>query len=548
MVTGAKALVECLRREGVEHVFGIPGTQNLGVIDALRETPEVRFILTRHEQGAAFMAYGFGRASGRPGVVTATEGPGVTNLTTPIAAAFKGFVPLLSVAGAQEEAIRERDTSQEIDQLALLRPITKWAYAIPTAGKVQEAARKAFRVALADPCGPAHLEASRDVWIGETELEAWEPAAYRPLGRPACSPAELDRAAWLLAEAERPVFVVGGGVLHERATDAMVSLAERIGIPVAALQHAIDAFPTRHPLALGAVGRNGSSAANRIVPRADLVVVVGGRLDLFSTAFRYGVIGREARIIHHAAVPGQVGVVFPVALGVTGSTTSFVEGLAERVGRAGPRREWADVRAARAAWDAERRAEARADVEPILPPFVARTIREVVPGNGVIVADAGNAAKHMRMQFDAYQPGTFMYPDDWGSVGCGFPVGLGVKLAQPDRPVLCVEGDMGMMCNIGELETAVRERIPVVCVVFNDQGLGNERAFQRELYGGRLFGVDYQNPDFGAVARAFGAHGEQVCHPGELEAALRRALASGKPAVVDVIIDRDTLAPVVHKI
>lgn len=548
MVTGGKALIEGLRRESVEHVFGIPGTQNLGVIDALRATPEVRFILTRHEQGAAFMAYGFGRASGRPGVVTATEGPGVTNLTTPIAAAFKGFVALISVTGAQEEAVRERDTSQEIDQLGMLRPITKWAYAIPTADKVQEAVRKAFRVALADPYGPVHLEASREVWVGETELEAWEPASYRSWVRPACDPDQLDRVARLLAEAERPVFLVGNGVVHEQATEAVVRLAEQTGIPVAALQYALDAFPTRHPLALGALGRNGSSAANTLVPTADLVVVLGGRFDLFSTSFRYGTISRQARIVQHSAVPGQVGVLFPLALGLTGSTLSLVEGLTERLGRAGRRWDWVDVPKAQAAWAEERGAQARPDVEPILPPFVAQTIRRVLPENGTIVTDAGNAAKHMRMQFEAYQPGTFMYPDDWGSVGCGFPVGMGVKLARPDRPVICVAGDMGFMCNVGELETAVRERIAVVCVVFNDQGLGNERAFQRELYGGRIFGVDYANPDFGALARVFGAHGEQVRQPAELEPALRRALGCGQPAVLDVIIDQDTLAPVVHKL
>ena len=200
----------------------------------------------------------------------------------------------------------------------------------------------------------------------------------------------------------------------------------------------------------------------------------------------------------------------------------------------------------RAEWEAERGSQVRADVEPIVPPFVAHTMRKVLPRNGIIILDAGNASKHMRVHFEAYEPRTFQYPDDWGSVGAGLPVGMGAKLGRPDRPVMCTVGDMGMMCNVGELETAVREKIAVVCVVFNDQGLGNERAWQRELYGGRIYGVDYQNPDFGALARVFGAHGEQVRHPAGLEPALRRALDSGKPAVVDVLIDQETLAPVVH--
>ena len=153
----------------------------------------------------------------------------------------------------------------------------------------------------------------------------------------------------------------------------------------------------------------------------------------------------------------------------------------------------------------------------------------------------------MRSYFKSYEPGTFIFIDDWGSVGGALPIGLGAKLARPDRPVLCAAGDMGAMCNIGELETAVREKIPVVMVVFNDQGLGNEKAFQQEHYGGRFYAVDYQNPDFGALARVFGAHGEQVRQPSELEGALHRAFDSGKPAVIDVIIDQNTLAPVVYK-
>jgi acetolactate synthase-1/2/3 large subunit len=175
-ITGARALVECLLREAIDHVWGIPGTQNLPLIDALRDTPEIRFVLTRHEQGAAFMAYGFARASGKPAVMTATEGPGVTNLVTGIAAAYKGFVPVLSVCGLQEEWVRDRDANQDIDQQSLLRPITKWAYSIPSAAKIQEATRRAFRLALDEPLGPVHLDASREVFLEEVERERSHPA------------------------------------------------------------------------------------------------------------------------------------------------------------------------------------------------------------------------------------------------------------------------------------------------------------------------------------------------------------------------------------
>jgi acetolactate synthase-1/2/3 large subunit len=544
--TGARALVDALLREGVEHVFGIPGTQNLAVLDALRDTPQIRFILTRHEQGAAFMAYGYARAAGRPGVVTATEGPGVSNLVTGTAAAFRGYVPVISICGVQESSMRERDASQDMDQVPFMRPITKWAYSIPNVQKVQESVRKAFRVALTEPQGPTHIEASSEILLERTELEPIAPAAYRNQMLPACNGALLDQVTALLGRAERPVFVVGRGVLSEGQTGAMANLAEATGIPVAALQYSPDAFLSTHPLALGALGRNGAGSANRTVPKADLIIAIGAHIDFYSSTHQYGIFSQSAKLIHNSSAPGQIGIVFPVTLGVAGSTASFISGLAERV-RGGPRKPWLDFAKARADWDAELYGAVRPEAEPIQSQYLAHTIRKVLPRDGIVVVDAGNGGKHVRSYFKSYEPGTFMCIDDWGSVGGALPIALGAKLARPDRPVLCASGDMGAMCNIGEMETAMRENIPVVHVVFNDEGLGNERAFQNEHYGGRFFAVDYRNPDFGALARVFGAHGEHVTQPGELEGAIGRALDSGKPAIVDVMIDQKTLAPVVYK-
>ena len=544
MTSAAQAVVDCLRREGIEHVFGIPGTMNLPLLDVLRATPEIRFILTRHEQGAAFMAYGYARTLNRPAIVTATEGPGVTNLATGIGAAYKGHVPVISISGAQELWLREKDASQDIDQVTLCRPITKWAYSVPAAAKVQEAVRRAFRVALAEPRGPVHLDMSKDLLLEEVEPEPIAPQSYRPMALAACAAAELDRAAKTISEAKRPVLLVGGGVLREEALGALERLAERTGIPVATLQYHPDAFPTKHPLALGALGRNGWSSANRAVPQADVVIAVGAHIDLFSTLFKYGILSRESKLIHHSTVGTDIGVVFPVHQAVVGSTTSFVEGLTARLER---RWEWIEVAKLRREWDEERNKLLDPRRRPILPPVVAHAMREALPRDGVMVVDAGNAGKHMRVFMDTYQPHTFQYISDWGSVGAGLPIAMGIKLARPGQPVMATVGDMGMMCNIGELETAVRERIPVVCVVFNDRGLGNERAFQKELYGGRTFAVDYGDVDFAALARVFGAYGERVEDPALLLPALKRALESGLPAVIDAVIDQNTLAAVVYK-
>ena len=545
MITAAQAIVDCLRREGIDHVFGIPGTMNLPILDVLRSTPEIRFVLTRHEQGAAFMAYGFARTLNRPAIVTATEGPGVTNLITGIGAAYKGHVPVISISGAQDMWIREKSASQDIDQVTMHLPITKWAYSIPSPKKAQEAVRRAFRVALTEPLGPVHLDVSRDILLEQVESEPIAPEAYRPASLPACAAKELDRVAEEISKAKRPIFLAGGGVLREDALAALQRLAESTGIPVATLQYHPDAFPMTHPLALGPLGRNGYSSANRAMPQADVVVALGAHIDVFSTTFKYGIINKDAKLIHHSMVGTDIGVVFPVAQAIVGSTASFIEGLAERLGQS--KKGWIDVVRLRADWETERAALVDRNARPIVPPLVAHAMRQALPADGIMIVDAGNAGKHARVFWDTQQPHTFMYSDDWGSVGGAFPIAMGAKLARPKQPVIAALGDMGMMCNIGELETAVRERIPVVCVVFNDFGLGNERAFQKELYGGRLFGVDYGDVDFAALARVFGAHGERVEQPSEVLPAIKRALASGLPAVVDVVIDQDKLAAVVHK-
>jgi len=390
-----------------------------------------------------------------------------------------------------------------------------------------------------------HIDVSRDILLQQTEPEVIPPEQYRPSSLPACGAGELDRAAELIAKAERPILLAGGGVLREGALAGLQRLAGATGIPVATLQYHPDAFPTSHALSLGPLGRNGYSSANRAMPQADVVVALGAHIDTFSTSFKYGIISRDAKLIHHSPVATDIGVVFPVAQAVAGSTASFIEGLAARL--AGKKWKWADVPKLRADWDAERRKLLDHKRRPILPPVAASAVREALPEDGIVIVDAGNAGKHMRVFMDTFQPDTYMYTDDWGSVGAALPIAMGAKLARPKQPVIAALGDMGMMCNLGELETAVRERIPVVCVVFNDCGLGNERAFQKELYGGRLFGVDYNDVDFGALAKVFGAYGERVEEPSAVLPAIKRALASGLPAVVDVVIDQDTLAAVVHK-
>ena len=388
---------------------------------------------------------------------------------------------------------------------------------------------------------------NREILLEQCNVEAVEPAAYRNTVLPVCDPGQLDKAVELIAQAKTPVFVVGRGLLNESATAAMARLAEQTGIPVATLQYSPDAFPTSHALALGPLGRNGWDSANTTLPQSDCIIAVGAHMDVYSTMFKYGIFSKDAKLIHQSSAPSQIGIVFRTDVSIAGSTVSMIDGLAQRLAQKKTQKRWIDVAKVREKHDGERNGIVRPDAFPIQPQFVAHTIREVLPKNGLVVTDAGNAGKHVRNYYGTFEPGTFITIEDWGSVGGAFPIGLGAKLARPDRPVICAAGDMGALCNFAEFETAMRENIAVVLVVFNDQGLGNERAFQQAHYGGRIFATDYNNPDFAALARSFGAFGEQVRKPEDLKGALQRALESNKPALVEVVIDQNTLAPVVFK-
>jgi thiamine pyrophosphate-dependent acetolactate synthase large subunit-like protein len=230
-------------------------------------------------------------------------------------------------------------------------------------------------------------------------------------------------------------------------------------------------------MALGPLGRNGFASANRAAPQADVIIAIGAHFDVFSTLYKYGIFSENAKIIHQTSAAGQIGIVFPVTLGIAGSATSFISGLAARAANSGPRKAWIDVAKLRSEGEAELLKALKPEAEPIQPQFVAHAIRKALPENGILVVDAGNGGKHVRSYFKSYEPDTFLCMDDWAAVGGALPIAMGVKLARPDRPVLCTGGDMGAMCNIGELETAVRENIAVVYVVFNDQGLVSQAEY-----------------------------------------------------------------------
>jgi thiamine pyrophosphate-dependent acetolactate synthase large subunit-like protein len=539
-MTGAKAVVEVLQEEGVAAVFHLPGSQIVEILDEIHQSP-IRSVLTRHEQGAAFMADGFARATRGVGVCMSTVGPGAMNLVAGIAASYKASVPVIAITGVHDQKILERDSFHEIDQVGVFKPITKWSACIHRSDKVPEMLRKAFRVALSGRKGPVHLAIPSDVSQGELTFHPSAPARYRALTPPSCSDEAVEQVLDLIADAGFPVILAGNEILWARAGADLAVLAETLGIPAATTRDASGAFPRAHPLGVGLVGRGRGEAGNVALKQADLILALGVKFDYQTTRYNHEIIPEGAKIVHVSADPEEVGRIYPVTLGMVCDVGPVIRCLIE-----GARQRSLHKGLSETVRQIKREAQTKLDAEldygalPLRPEVIARTLRRLLPPETAIVLDGGNFAKHVRRHFEVVGIDSYFYPDDFGSVGASFPMALGVKAAVGDRPVACLVGDGGFLLNSQELESAVRERLNVITVVFNDFGFGNVRAYQKEKFGGR-YSCDYGNPPFDRMAQLFGAGGARVERLEELERAIPQALAGDNPFVVDVMMSPDAL-------
>ncbi len=552
-IRGAELIVEALRREGATTWFGLAGSQFLPLLDRLHGDAELRFVTARHEQGAAYMAYGWARARRGLGVCLATVGPGATNLLSGVAAAYKGRVPLLAYTAKQSGRYHGRDMFQELDQVALYAPVTKLSTMPTVPEQLPTALRNCLRAALTPPYGPAHLNVMPELLAAEADAAPLGPRAYRALPPSEPGGAALEGARVLLERSRRPVIVAGDGVLWagDEAPDALRRLAERLGAPVATSYHALDAFPDSHALGLGPMGPCGREAANAVVRQADLILDVGGGLDFYSTRYDATYVPAGTPIVQVVDAPERVGAAYPVAAAVVGPVGVALAALLDVVEGAGETVWAGEVEKARAGQRAAVEAALAWPGEPrrIRPEFLMATLDRALGPDDVVVSDSGNAAVFLRGYLSRHKPGTFVDTTNFSAIGSGLPVAIGYRAGRAPGStgrVVCVTGDGGFALNLAELETAVREGFHVVVVVANDFGFGNVRSYQRAVYGGRRIGSDFANPDFSALARAFGAEGYRVEAPGELAPALESALASGRTAVVDVLVDPDVLCTPLH--
>jgi len=522
----AELLVRCLEREGVRELFAVPGEENLDLLDALSSS-SIRIVVTRHEQGAAFMADLHGRLTGRAGVCLSTLGPGATNLLTGLADANIDHAPVVAITGQADLNRMHKESHQYLDLVTLFKPVTKWNTQIKTGDMVAEACRKAFKIAQTEKPGATHLDLPEDVAAVEAD---GEPLLVQQPVAPEPHPKQLERAVALLNDARHPIVIAGNGVIRSGAADALRRFAERLHIPVAHTFMGKGALPDSHPLSLMAVGLASRDYVSFGLERADLVITVG--YDQVEYPPRFWNPNRDKRIIHIDQSPAEVDAAYQVGVGLLGDLSLSLELLA---GRVSPKTD-ATLLPVRTALLDEIEAGRVSRAYPLLPQKIVATVREALDPDDLVICDVGAHKVWMARLYQTERPNTCVISNGFASMGIAVPGAVAAKLLYPELKVIAVTGDGGFMMNSQELETACRVGTPFVTLIFNDGGYGLIQWKQlRQL--GRTTSVSFSNPDFVKYAESFGAKGYRVTSADELLPLLREALAQPVPAVIDCPVD-----------
>jgi len=523
--TGGEWVVEALRAAGVGHVFGLPGVHNLAIYDALLRQHDIAHILSRHEQGAAFMADGYARASGRPGVVVATTGPGATNVLTPLVEAFAGSQPVLALMSDIPVALIGKGLGalHEVpNQIDCFKPVSRWAETITDGRAIAPAVERAFHLFKTARPGPIALSLPTDLLVAKTERRR---ATLRG-SLPTCDPRRIEAATKRLRAAKRPLIVAGGGVISAGASAELASLAHRLVAPVVTSVMGRGAIPESDPLWLGVLPNYRSTQA--ALEQADVILAVGCRFAHRSTK---GLLLKldfkpEQALIHIDIDPSVIGLMHRPAVGIVGDARDGLRNLLAHLGYG----------SAASEWDAE---WIRSQREVRWPRYSApvdrliQILRQGLDPSAIVVNDQTGLNYWMEWHFPVLEPRTFLYPVGSATLGYGVPAAIGAKVAHPEKQVLAVLGDGGFMFSVNELATAVKYDLGIVFLVLNDQRYGAIKYLQEGMFG-KAFEVDLANPDFPALARAFGANGARVESLDGLPEALARALRHRGPTLLEL--------------
>jgi acetolactate synthase-1/2/3 large subunit len=525
--TVATLLVECLENEGVEYVFGLPGEENLHVIDALASS-SIRFITTRDERGAAFMADMYGALTGRPGVCLATLGPGALNLVLGIANAQLDSHPLVALMAQAGLDRIFKESHQFVDLVSVYRPLTKWGDMLAIRDTTPEFVRKAFKRAQTERPGATFIVIPEDV--AEQPLEGAPLTVNVPVD-PAPAAAQVHRAAQVLQSAEYPVVLAGPGVARDGATDALLRFSERLSLPVATTFLGKGVFPDDHPNALGTIGFMVKDYANFGFDRADVVVAVGYDLVEYSPA-RWNPT-RDKRIVHVHRTVAEVDAAYTLECGLQGDIGASLDAIAGETLEQPAHRPSARVRHL-VREELER--GATEDAFPLKPQRIVHDIREALGRDDIALCDTGAVKMWMARLYPTYRPNTCIVSNGLATMAFSLPGALAAKLVHPERRVLAAMGDGAFMMSVGEIETAVRERVHFTVLVWVDGGYGLI-GWKQDLHFGRQAAVSFGNPDFVQLAESFGAKGYAISSAQDLLPTLRKTLDDDAVSIVACPVD-----------
>ncbi|MEZ0353984.1 acetolactate synthase large subunit [Mycobacterium sp. pR1184] len=530
MSKAAELMVKCLENEGVSVVFGLPGEENIRFVQALASST-IRYVLTRHEQAAAFMAEMYGRVTGRAAVVSATLGPGAINMQLGVADATTNSTPMVAISAQVGQDRQFKESHQYVDLVSMFAPITRWADGVPTARAIPEMFRKAFKVAEAERPAAVYLAVPEHIDADETDYEL-SPLPRNVVRAEAPAPGQIERAVDILRSAKRPVVLAGHGAARADATAALVRFSEDFGIQVANTFHGKGVMPDDHPNAIGTIGFMRHDYVNFGFDNADVVIAVGYELQEFDPVR----INPQAdkKIIHIHRFPAEVDMHYPVDVGIIGDISASLNALTEAL--AGHGIEHADE-VPGSGLLAEEFARGQQDSRyPLAPQRIVADIRAALGRSDVVLVDTGATKMWMARLYPTYERNTCLVSNGLSTMAFALPGALGVKLARPESKVLAVVGDGAFLMNSQEIETAVREKIPLVVLIWEDGGYGLIE-WKMDLELGNHYYVKFGNPDIVKYAESFGAKGYRVNSAAELLPTLQTALADDGVSLIACPVD-----------
>jgi len=548
-MTPSEAIVEPLVAEGVEHLTGIVGSAFMDMLD-LFPAAGIKFIPVRHEQTAAHMEDAYSRVTGKCGVCTGQNGPGITNMVTSVAAANMAHSPLVVISPSAGTPTVGWDGFQECDQVSVFKAITKATVRVPHPKRAADCLRTAFRIAYAER-GAVLYDIPRDYFYGECEESILEPHQYRVDKRGCGSLESLDKAAELLAGAKRPVIVSGRGVVDSGAIPIVAKIAEKLTAPVAVSYLHNDAFPADHKLWVGPIGYMGSKAAMHSLSEADVILAIGTRLSVFGTLPQYDInyFPEAAKIIQIDINPKHIARTHPIEVGIIGDAKEASAEILKRLEAKFPgltinEERLKKIKSRQIDWEDEIVREAMVEGQPMNPRRALLEISKALPKNVIVTTDIGNVSSTANSYLKFTAEGKHIAALTFGNTGFAYPAALGAQLGKPEAPVVAIIGDGAWGMSLHEVSTAVEHNLPVVACVFRNMAWCAEKKNQIDFYNNRFLGCDIPNPEsFVPVAKAMGAAGLRVDSPDVVRAAIEDALISRKPTVLEFVVDGTQLAP-----